>query len=314
MNDVVLGVNFWERGPAQQLCRTSLVEWAEKYPSIHLVSPRIAGDGYCPSEFSDLPVLKTLCSDVIQGSKKRKPLVHEMFDALATRAVDDDTLLVLSNSDIWFSEQAIQGLTGTSAIGAAFSRVQFSPINYRTEQASFVHDFPNGFDVFAVRAGWWKDNRKLFLHLPCIYAERAWDNAYACVLKAYGGAEWLNKSPLVFHFPHEVRWASDSLEGNYCGQLWTRCGWEIPWNLYTRQAVSRREYVSGRISPASLAVELRVEKSLFTPGGEQWLPGTRTSMWQVNASATTKLSVPDIPAIPGSEQKAHEARRRKTYI
>jgi len=271
MNKLVVGVNFWNTGAGEQLCRMSLADFRERYPdNVQLYSPRVGADGYCPEEFIDLPVLKQMCRDIIPGSKLRKPIVHEMVDSLAAVAESPDDLLVLLNSDIWLTPAAehllIHGQLGN---GACFSRVDFSPTNCDPETASFAHDFPNGWDMFVFKASWWREFRDRFLDLPCVLAERAWDNAYACTMKAYGDVQWFNKVPYIFHQPHKRRWGFTSLEGNWCGQKWLSTGWEKLWRPHVAQ-MKLRVYLNQEIHPSSLIAELSSEKKFET---------FRTGLW-----------------------------------
>ena len=290
MNKLRIGVNFWDNGPAQLLCRAVLAEYREQHPEqIELYSPRIPGDGFCPDEFVDLPVLKTMCKDIVPRSKKRKPVIHEMIDSLTAVAESDWDLLVLMNSDIWMTPTAEKILLEMQEDCACFSRANISPVNCDPSRLTFYYDFPNGWDMFAFRAGWWRKNRQKFLQLPCIYAERAWDNAYACAMMAYGETVWHNKQPWILHMPHPGRWSAESVEGVWCGKKWTACGWEGPWRKHVT-VMSKRQYFNNgeTLLPACIEAEQKSERILFQGSSEIWMPSSQPEAVNVPVRALSQ--------------------------
>lgn len=268
---LAIGVNLFGDSPADQLCRRTLIRYATAFPgtvALYNLQPhdKALQCTYEP-EFTLLPCARTVCRDVIPGSTKLKPVVSEMLDGLAGTGAES---FMIINSDILVSPEALGlALSCRDYDALAMSRVNIglTAANNGIKDASFQREYPNGFDGFWIRTEFWKRCRPFMTGIPDVYAERAWDNSYAILFKLLGRCRFMNKWPVIFHFPHPVRWGPDTLEGKWCGRLWDMSGLESLWVEYNAKVLMVREY-DGQGMVKNIAAEERLESSIFTV--ENW--------------------------------------------
>ena len=156
---------------------------------------------YRPDGFRTLPVLRQ-DSRTITGATggARKPIVSEMFDALAGVArAEGCRYFIYLNNDIEVTPAALATVIGGDRDGYAFSRMDVDP---STGAELGVQIF--GLDLFAVDAGWWTRERRRFR--PYIAGEPCWDDVYAAMICAHGRGEIVNERPGIFHERHPTLW------------------------------------------------------------------------------------------------------------
>ncbi len=143
-----------------------------------------------------LPVLRGTSNDITGLRGPTKPIMSEMFDALATHAASRNLAsFCFTNADIIFSQDAVEWMVSAPRDAFVLSRQDFDG---RTGAAAPME--VAGTDVFAIATRWWAANRTRFR--PYIAGEGGWDNVYTAVLLCHSDAVLENRRPLVRHEIH----------------------------------------------------------------------------------------------------------------
>ena len=165
------------------------------------VNLQFADETYRPEGFRTLPVLRQdswTITGVADGA--RKPIVSEMFDALADVAcAERRRYFAYLNADIVVTPAAIERVRQQDGDGFAISRVDVNPA---TGAELGVEIF--GIDMFVVDTAWWLRERRRFR--PYIAGEMAWDDVYASIICAHGRGEIVNERPGILHESHPTLW------------------------------------------------------------------------------------------------------------
>ena len=198
---IAIGTRFYpaEAGSErrQARARASLLALEGVVP----VNLQFVDERYRPDGFRTLSVLRQDCWTVTGAAGgARKPIVSEMFDALAGVArAEGCRYFAYLNADITVTPAAIETVLNGDGDGYAFSRMDVDPA---TGAELGVQIF--GLDMFAVDTAWWTRERRRFR--PYIAGEPCWDNVYAAVLCAHGRAEIVNEQPGIDHERHPTVW------------------------------------------------------------------------------------------------------------
>jgi hypothetical protein len=165
------------------------------------INLQFVDEGFRPDGFRTLPVLRQDSRTVTgTGSGARKPIVSEMFGALADAArAGGCRYFVYLNADIEVTQAALEPLLAGDLDGCAYSRTDVDPT---TGAEIGVEIF--GLDMFAVDAGWWSREGRRFR--PYIAGEACWDNVYAAILCAHGRGTVINEHPGIYHERHPTIW------------------------------------------------------------------------------------------------------------
>lgn len=149
--------------------------------------------------FDGLETLAVLRSDSngITGRRgPRKPIVTELFDALAAEAGRRGCArFCFANGDILITPEAVGAVLDSSKDVWVFSRQDFertTGVPTKIEMA--------GTDVFAFTVAWWRANRHLFRRY--ILGEGGWDNVYTAIVMCHADAHLENRRALVWHEAH----------------------------------------------------------------------------------------------------------------
>lgn len=164
------------------------------------INLQFVDEGFRPEGFLTLPVLKTDSRTVTGAAGVRKPIVAEMFDALADAAERHGCrYFAYLNADIVVTPAALERVRAGDLDGCGFSRVD---VDGATGAELGVQVF--GLDMFAFDAGWWTRERRRFR--PYIAGEMCWDNVYAAILCAHGRGTVITERPGIFHERHASVW------------------------------------------------------------------------------------------------------------
>jgi len=164
------------------------------------VNLQFTDEAYRPEGFRTLPVLRQDSRTVTGAAGARKPIVREMFDALADAArAGGCPYFAYLNADIEVTPAALEPVLAGDLDGCAFSRVD---LDGATRAPLGVEIF--GLDMFAIAEGWWARERRRFR--PYIAGEACWDNVYAAILCAHGRASIINARPGIYHERHPTVW------------------------------------------------------------------------------------------------------------
>jgi hypothetical protein len=181
----------------QARSRASLLRLADLIP----VNLQFVDEPYRPDGVRTLSVLRR-DSRTVTGAREgaRKPIVSEMFDALAGVARSEGCrYFAYLNADIEVAPAALEIIREGNRDGYAFSRVDVDPV---TGAEIGVEIY--GLDMFAVDAAWWTRERRRFR--PYIAGEACWDNVYASVICAHGSGAIVNDRAGIFHERHAAQW------------------------------------------------------------------------------------------------------------
>lgn len=160
-----------------------------------------------------LPLLKESSNSVSGRRGPSKAIVSEILDVLAAEAsARSIQYICFTNSDIVFTQAAIDWITGSGKEGYIISREDFDPetrMPIRVEVA--------GVDVVAVATSWWLANRRRFRRY--IVGEACWDNVYTAIVMCHADALIENRRPLVRHERHPMGPMPSPYFGQYVRML-----------------------------------------------------------------------------------------------
>jgi hypothetical protein len=162
---------------------------------------QFADEDFQPDGFRTLRVLRSDSRTITGAGGARKPIVSEMFDALAGAArTAGCRYFAFLNNDIEVSQAAIDIILAGHRDGYAFSRVDVDPA---TGAETGIQIF--GLDMFAIDAAWWSREGRRFR--PYIAGEACWDNVYAALVCGYGNGVVVNDRPGIYHQRHPAVWS-----------------------------------------------------------------------------------------------------------
>ncbi|HEX6748127.1 MAG TPA: hypothetical protein VF092_12605 [Longimicrobium sp.] len=196
MTKVLLGVNaFPATGDGGRRQAEALATW-RALDGVRLANLGWPGDVFEVDGFATHAVLARDSRTASGQQGPRKPIVSEAFDRLAEIAeAEGCRWFAYANSDIAFTQAAIDRILGGGRDAYAFSRMDVHP-----ETGEGIEMVTAGIDAFAISAGWWRANRRRFR--AYIGGEPIWDNVYTAILLRHADAELLNREPLVTHERH----------------------------------------------------------------------------------------------------------------
>ncbi|HTM26132.1 MAG TPA: hypothetical protein VL225_13125 [Vicinamibacterales bacterium] len=162
--------------------------------SVRIVNLQFADESFAPDGFVTMPVLRRDSLTVTGGGRRRKPIVSEMFDALAA-AADGCRYFAFINADIEVTPAAIERILSGGRDGYAFCRADLHPVTREPEGVQLF-----GLDMFAIDVAWWARERRRFR--PYIAGEACWDNVYASLICSHGNGEIVHDDPGILHERH----------------------------------------------------------------------------------------------------------------
>jgi hypothetical protein len=180
---------------------------------VQRVNLQFRDEAFRPEGFDTRAVLRR-DSRTVTGAAAgaRKPIVSEMFDALADAAsARGDRYFAYLNADIEVAPAAIDRIISHDCEGYAFCRVDLAPGTRQPQSVLLL-----GLDMFAVRVEWWGRWRRRFR--PYIAGEALWDNVYAAVLGSHARAQIVDDVAAIFHELHPQQW-NDGPFAEYNGYL-----------------------------------------------------------------------------------------------
>jgi hypothetical protein len=197
---IAIGTQFYpaeaDSERRQARARAALLELDGVVP----INLQFVDERFEPEGFRTLPVLRQDSRTVTGAAGARKPVVSEMFDALADAArTSGCRYFAYLNADIEVTPAALAPILAGDRDGYAFSRTDVDGV---TGAEIGVQIF--GLDMFAIDAGWWARERRRFR--PYIAGEACWDNVYAALICAHGRGDIINERPGIFHEHHPAVW------------------------------------------------------------------------------------------------------------
>jgi hypothetical protein len=197
---IAIGTQFYPAsGDAERRqgrCRASLLALTGVIPvNLQFVDETFELDGFLTRS-----VLRQDSRTITGASGHRKPIISEMFDALAGVArAEGCRYFAYLNADIEVSPAALETVLAGDRDGYAFSRTDVDPA---TGAELGVQIF--GLDLFAIDTAWWFRERRRFR--PYIAGEACWDDVYASIICAHGRGDVVNEHPGIYHQRHPSVW------------------------------------------------------------------------------------------------------------
>jgi hypothetical protein len=255
---LVIGAQYYPAGGdserRQAQSRASLLALGDVIP----VNLEFVGGTYRPEGFRTLPVLRQDSRGITGATEgARKPIVSEMFDALAGVArAEACRYFAYLNSDIVVTPAALERVRQHDGDGFAISRLNVSP-DSGTELGVEIF----GIDMFVVDAAWWGRERRRFR--PYIAGEMAWDDVYASMICAHGRGEIVNERPGILHESHPALWSEGpfahhngflaALDAPYFSR-WVQYATRLDQALKAGRTIDRRALARETMGSARLSV------------------------------------------------------------
>ena len=143
-----------------------------------------------------VPLLRHSSNSVSGRSGPSKAIVSEVLDVLAAEAsARSIRYICFTNSDIIFSQDAVDWVIASGKDAYVFSREDFEPGTRAPLKMEIA-----GADVIAVATSWWLANRRRFRRY--IVGEACWDNVYTAIVMCHADGAIENRRPLVRHESH----------------------------------------------------------------------------------------------------------------
>jgi hypothetical protein len=197
---IAIGTRFYPAEPdserRQARSRASLLSLGPVVP----VNLQFTDESFSPAGFRTLPILRQDSRTITGAGGARKPIMSEMFDALAGVArAEGCRYFAYLNADIEVTPAALELVLREDRDAYAFSRMNLDPA---TGAEAGVEVF--GLDMFVIDAAWWARERRRFRSY--VAGEGCWDNVYASLVCAHGRGEVVNDRPGIFHEQHPTAW------------------------------------------------------------------------------------------------------------
>jgi len=155
-----------------------------------------------------LPVLARDARTVTGLRGRRKPIVVDLFDALARAAADRGLrCFAFINADIAVGQHAIDRIRADARDAYAFSRMNVDP---HGRELGFTLQ---GIDMWAVDVAWWAAHRRRFR--PYILGEYCYDVVFTAIMMAHGDGIIANRDAEIRHEEHPTQAGSAYGEFNY---------------------------------------------------------------------------------------------------
>ena len=153
-------------------------------------------DVYDRPEMETIATLRRDSKQVTTLPGPRKPIVPELFDALAdVAAARGCRYFGFINADIVVLQAAVEMIVNGGKDAYAFSRRDFDP-----DTGADRDLVPNGLDLFAFDVTWWRANRQRFRSY--ILSEWCYDCVIGALLMCYGDGLILNREGEIRHPMH----------------------------------------------------------------------------------------------------------------
>jgi hypothetical protein len=164
------------------------------------INLQFVDEDFRPEGFRTLPVLRQDSRILTGAAGARKPVVSEMFAALAGVArTTGCRYFAYLNADIEVTPAALERVLAGDRDGYAFARTDVDPVT-RTDLGVQIF----GLDMFAIDAAWWAREGRRFR--PYIAGEACWDNVYAALICGHGRGAVVNDRPGIYHERHPTVW------------------------------------------------------------------------------------------------------------
>jgi hypothetical protein len=182
--------------------QAAAVDSLQALRSVDLVNLQLARAPHDVPGIPTLAVLTRTSNDVTGLHGLVKPLMSEMFDALATEAAArGQPYFCFTNGDIHVTQGAVDWMLEAQKQAYVLSRDDVDAATGGSHGTLLY-----GIDVIAIAIDWWRQNRMRFRDY--IIGEFAWDNVYAAILLCHANTAIENRRGLIRHEVHAQAWST----------------------------------------------------------------------------------------------------------
>jgi hypothetical protein len=264
---LILGTQFYAGDAVAMRRQQQAIDALVRLRGVTLVNVQWTDGVHDRPELETLAVLRQDASTVTGVKARRKPIMPEIFDALADAAAARGArYFAFTNADILVSQAAVDVIEREAKEAYAFSRMDVEPGTGR--ELGLVAD---GLDLFVFTVDWWRRERHRFR--PYILAEWFYDCIFGALIVCHGDGLILNRDGEIRHEAHPQ--APGGSLSQYNGYLVARdAGYFTLWARY------RAALDVARAHGASAADERALQREIFV-----WRPTLRSTVWQAGRTA-----------------------------
>jgi hypothetical protein len=209
---LTIGTRFYPASEEAERRQRRAREALAALHGVHRVNLQFTDETFQPEGFETRAVLRLDSIRVTGGGRARKPIVSEMFDALADAAAErGHRYFAYLNADIEVAQSAVARIVTGGRDAYAFCRMDLAAGTREPREVLLL-----GLDLFAAEVDWWRRERRRFR--PYIAGEALWDNVYAALMASHGRADIVDRGPGIFHEQHAASWGG-GLYAEYNGYL-----------------------------------------------------------------------------------------------
>jgi len=241
MKSIAIGINIFGDSKRQQLCIDSLLRLRDKHKNIKLYNIQQAQIKNIDihSSFETIYDSGRVAANQIEGCTMQMPMVRDFFDILSETQCD---YFVFLNSDIILTSKIIKFINQNNVDTVSMSRLAIKDID-SIDDTNIEHSHFQiaGFDVWAVKTSWWRENRDSFPDY--IYAISAWDVDYSARMMVLGDSKFdIDFPPGCYHIIHPEKSHDDTPERAYNIKLFFEDNKPLcdAWHKYLYEMIERR--------------------------------------------------------------------------
>lgn len=268
---LLIGTHFYQGGPEEMRRQARVMDALGRIQGIAIVDLQWSGQPAKRTWIQTLPALRQSSTTTTQHAGRVKPLVREMFDALADAAADIGSRhFVFFNADCLLTEPAIECVRSGGHQVFAFSRTNHDAAGVE------LGVYAKGLDAFGCEVEWWRAHRQRFR--PYIVGERSWDNVYGAIAMCHGDAVVLNREALLLHEAHPIVWGSGPFD------LYNRFLTALDFRYFRMWGEYYHRLLDARARGSSDDEERAIAREVF-----RWRPSIREAVVQQGRDVKARL-------------------------
>jgi hypothetical protein len=263
---IIIGINNFKKeenlNHREKMCIDSLFKLKQLYPDLQLINLTFKDEKFAAlTGFNNLHCLQQIPNGI---TNKKIPFVNEIFDNLAN--INSDYFIFINNDNLISNRYIKTILQNTEYDCFPASKLHFMKLDSIDDlnsepQSLSVH----GFDGFAIKNEWWKQNRQNFQ--PMLLSRAYWDTYFYCKCQLYGKCLTLNKPPAVlFHLDHKSSSMEQDAGNTYNEQIFAQDKDNLPqkWFSYVQNVLLKRSTQNNILWYVPFANETELEKQYFS--------------------------------------------------
>jgi hypothetical protein len=263
---IAIGVNTFknesELNDRERMCISALFHLKRIYQNnIELINLTFTDEKYEIPTFINKHCLQQIPTNI---TNKKIPFVNEIFDQLAEIGAD---YFLFINNDILISDRYIKVILNNPEYDCfPASKLHFTKINSIEDFSDSIPESlsVHGFDGFAIKSSWWKQNKDKFK--PMLLSRAYWDTYFYAKCHLYGKSLTLNKPPaVIFHLDHKSTSMEEDSGNTYNEKVFVEDPDNLPqrWFPYVQNVLLKRPTHNNILWYTSLPNEDEYEKQYF---------------------------------------------------